>query len=158
MLSIWSRWLTRRRSKSFRTGRPSLRRRSSPVRLGFELLETRDTPAGIFTGGGSVAVGDGNGDGFRDIITGAGAGGAPIVRVLSGQNGQELNSLMAYDAGFTGGVSVAAGDVDGDGKADIITGAGPGGVPVVEIFSGATGSPLRTINAFDGGFSGGLHV
>jgi hypothetical protein len=36
-------------------------------------------------------------------------------------------------------VRVAAGDLDGDGKADIVTGAGAN-APHVKVFSGATGA------------------
>ena len=81
----------------------------------------------LFLGGVHVALGDVDGDGTADIITGAGTGGGPHVRVFSGADLSELASFFAYSPAFVGGVTVAAGDVDGDGLADIITGAGPGG-------------------------------
>src|SRR5207253_3017021 len=62
-----------------------------------------------FTGGVRVAVGDVNGDGVPDVICGAGPGGGPQVRVIDGHSRQELVSFFAFDAGFTGGVYVAAG-------------------------------------------------
>jgi hypothetical protein len=65
---------------------------------------------------------------------------------------------MAYDPGFTGGVYVAAGDVNGDHHADIITGEGAGGLPEVEAFSGVDGSLLYSFLANDPTFSGGVRV
>ena len=82
-----------------------------------------------FAGGVHVATGDVDGDGRADIITGAGAGGEPRVRVFSGVDGAMLSDFLAFDPGFAGGVHVATGDVDGDGRADIITVGGPGGGP-----------------------------
>src|SRR5713101_6042282 len=88
-----------------------------------------------FSGGVYVAVGDVDGDGKADIITGPGAGGGPHVKIFFGSSGSVVDQFMAYGAGFTGGVRVAAGDVNGDGVAEVITGAGVGGGPHVEVFS-----------------------
>ncbi|MFN4261500.1 MAG: beta strand repeat-containing protein [Gemmataceae bacterium] len=111
-----------------------------------------------FTGGVYVAAGDVNDDGFLDIITGTGPGGGPHVKVFSGFDGSLLHNFFAYDPGFTGGVTVAAGDVNGDFHADIITGTGPGGGPHVKVFSGFDGSVLRSFFAFNGAFTGGVFV
>lgn len=111
-----------------------------------------------FTGGVNVAMGDVNGDGIADIITGAGPGGGPHVKVFDGASGAELRSFMAYAEGFRGGVNVAAGDVNGDGRADVITGAGAGGNGHVRVFSGADGAGLLSFFAYDSGFLGGVRV
>ncbi len=112
-----------------------------------------------FTGGVSVATGDVNNDGFSDLITGAGPGGGPNVMVFDGQNLSVLANFFAYDVGFAGGVSVAAGDVNGDHLADIITGAGAGGGPHVRIFNGQNPSQvLGSFFAFDATVTAGLSV
>src|SRR5262249_12117715 len=111
-----------------------------------------------FTGGVYVAVGDVNGDGYADIITGAGEGGGPHVRVFSGKTLKEIASFFAFEPTFRGGVRVAVGDFNGDGLADIVTGAGPGGGPLVEIFDSKTWTAIRGLYAYDVGFSGGVYV
>lgn len=112
-----------------------------------------------FTLGIFVAAGDINGDGRADIIvgTGDGAGSVPHVKVFSGADGStELQSFFAFGPGFTGGVRVAAGDVNGDGHADIIAGTGPGAAQVT-VFSGLDLTVLRNFIAYPG-FTGGIHV
>jgi phospholipase/lecithinase/hemolysin len=116
-----------------------------------------------FTGGVNVAVGDVNDDGFADIVTGAGTGGGPHVRVFDGQaltNGQlvEIASFMAYDQAFSGGVNVAVGDVNGDNVGDIITGAGQGGGPHVRAFNVTDLADLASFFAYDTAFNGGVLV
>jgi hypothetical protein len=82
----------------------------------------------------AVAAGDVNGDGLADIVTAAGPGGGPHVKGFSGLDGSLLTSFFAYAANFTGGVNVATGDINGDGRIDVVTGAGPGGGPHVKAF------------------------
>ncbi|WP_171475859.1 beta strand repeat-containing protein [Frigoriglobus tundricola] len=111
-----------------------------------------------FRGGVTVASGDVNGDGVADIIVGAGPGAGPAVAVFSGVTGALLSEFYAFDAGFRGGVTVAAGDVYGTGAAEIVVGAGPGAGPAVAVFSGVTGALLSEFYAFDAGFRGGVTV
>ena len=111
-----------------------------------------------FNGGVRVAAGDVNGDGTADIIVAAGPGAGPHVRVFSGVDQSELHSFNAYGPEFGGGVYVAAGDVNGDGRADIITGAGAGGGPHVKVFDGLNGSVLASFFAFAPSFIGGVRV
>ncbi len=115
-------------------------------------------PYGGFGGGVTVAVADVNRDSVPDVITGASTGGGPHVKVFDGVTGAELFSFFAYDAAFRGGVNVAAGDINGDGFADILTGAGPGGGPHVKAFSGANLGELASYFAFDAAFRGGVSV
>ncbi len=114
--------------------------------------------ATTFRGGIPVAVGDVNGDGTPDVITGVGRGGGPGVRVFDGISGATLANFLAFDASFRGGVYVAAGDTNGDGTAEIIVGAGPGSTPTVKIFPGLGGAALATFDAYDASFRGGVRV
>ncbi|MFN6050101.1 MAG: hypothetical protein ACK47R_04665, partial [Planctomycetia bacterium] len=54
------------------------------------------------------------------MVVGADAGGGPLVTITF-PNGT-YTSFFAYDASFTGGVRVAAADVNGDGNLDVVTG------------------------------------
>jgi hypothetical protein len=111
-----------------------------------------------FTGGVRVAVGDVNGDVQPDLITAPGSGAAPQVRVFNGVSGTEIRSFLAYDPAFTGGVFVAAGDVNNDGFDDIITGTGSGSAAHVKVFSGVDNSVIRSFFAYDVSYTGGVRV
>jgi len=111
-----------------------------------------------FAGGVRVAVGDVTGDGLPDIVTVAGPGGGPHVRVFDGNGFAPRLDFFAFEAEFIGGGTVAVGDVTGDGVADIVIGAGAGGGPRVRVFDGRTGQVLRDFFALDSEFRGGVNV
>jgi hypothetical protein len=110
--------------------------------------------AGAASDGVYVAAADVDGDRHADVVVGADAGGEPRVKAYD-RTGRLLSSFLAFEPGFTGGVRVAAGDVDGDGKAEIVAGSGAGRPAEVRIFNLA-GALLRTIVPFSPFFSGGV--
>ncbi len=91
-----------------------------------------------FTGGVKVSVGDFDGDGKKEIITGAGFGGGPHIRVFD-SNGEPkiIYGFFAFDQNLRNGVNVGAGDINGDGRDEIIAGSGEGIEPKIRIFNQA---------------------
>jgi len=112
-----------------------------------------------FRGGVRVAVADIDGGVAQkkdEIITAPGPGGGPHIRIFD--NHANLKSqFFAYNKNFCGGVNVASGDVDNDGLAEIITGAGPGGAPHVIAFE-TDGKLIGSFYAYEEKFSGGVSV
>ncbi|MFA5248108.1 MAG: S8 family serine peptidase [Patescibacteria group bacterium] len=109
---------------------------------------------GVFV---SVADIDGNTAGRgEEIIASPGKGGGPQIRIFDGA-GNVKSQFFAYDKNFRGGVSASAGDLNGDGLAEIVVGAGPTGGPHVRIFTVA-GKLLDSFYAFDQTFTGGVNV
>ena len=123
-----------------------------------------------FTGGVFVSAdADFNNDGFVDVLTGAGFGGGPHVRLLDGTKlnlagadgviapEAELESIFATDPSFRGAVRGGEADADQNGVDEIVLGAGPGGAPLVILQETADG-PLSQFLAFDPSFAGGVFV
>ncbi len=102
-----------------------------------------------FSGGVFVGADHVLGRSTADIVVGAGSGGGPQVMVIDGTklgqvqaNGQIADSALvtsffAFTPSFSGGVSVASGDFNGDSRAELIVGAGPGGGPQVIVIDGS---------------------
>ncbi|MFA6603927.1 MAG: L,D-transpeptidase family protein [Patescibacteria group bacterium] len=74
-------------------------------------------------------------DGVAEILVGSGFGQAPVVSLYQA-DGTLISRFAVYDPGMKQGVNVAAGDVDGDGRAEIVTGTGPGAAAHVLVFDG----------------------
>jgi len=113
-----------------------------------------------FSGGVRVALGDFNGDGVTDLFTAAGPGGGPHLRIWDGADLTKLLAeAMVLPADFRGGVFVAAADLDRDGKAEAIIGAGQGGAPQVRVFRGGDLTKvLASALVYDKNFRGGVRL
>ena len=92
------------------------------------------------------------------FATGAGIGGAPVVNVYNGTTGALAFSFTPFEATFTGGVTVATGDVNGDGVDDIVVGTGVGGAPRVVVIDGNTKATIADFFAYESTFVGGVNV
>ncbi len=86
------------------------------------------------TDAGSIALGDLNGDGHDDLIVGQGTGGSRVV-VLDATTGARLSDFTAYDDKAISGVDVAADIVEFGGRVSLVTGAGPGGAPTLNVYN-----------------------
>src|SRR5262249_10221814 len=102
------------------------------------------------------------------IVTGAGTGGGPNVTVYQLVNGkpQVLQSYFAFDQHLSAGLFVGAGDVNGDGHADVVAGSGALSAadlaflcsPSVAVFSGTSAALLNRFVPFGQGFLGAVRV
>src|SRR5207244_3708984 len=124
-----------------------------------------------FLGGVHVAAGNFDGDYTTpdSLVTGAGAGGGPHVIIWQTvQDGAgnitvtgKIDEFIAFDPRFHGGVNVATGDLDGDGKAELIVSAGAGGGPHVKVYKFGTDNRFHLaleFYAYAANFTGGVSI
>jgi hypothetical protein len=115
-----------------------------------KLLWIADGRAGDELGSGVEAAGDTNWDGIPDVVA-SGPSGTGIAHIYSGRDGRILHTFeSSVPAELFGNHIAGAGDVDGDGYADVIVGApGKEGENKVAghayVYSGKDGRLLRTV-------------
>lgn len=81
---------------------------------------------------------------------------APYVKITDTQ-GEAISEFLAYKASFTGGVNVAAGDLDGDGIDEIVTAPANGLEADIRIFN-AQGKFISHFLAYPATFRGGVNL
>ena len=90
----------------------------------------------------TVTLADVNGDGQKEIITAPLRGAAPTVGVWT-YRGRRLASFNAYTTRMRTGLTIQAGDVDGDGTVEVVTSVNEGGGPQISIFNWQGGLERR---------------
>jgi FG-GAP-like repeat/FG-GAP repeat len=125
------------------------------------------TPFGTGWSGAQVATADVNGDGRADVVVSATSGSGTEAEAYDVATGKELDSFFVLEPGIVPGASLAAGDLDGDGKAEIVLGGGPTTAPWPPTDNGpdqrvvvyhADGTRVGSFSAYDGLFQGGVRV
>ncbi|MFH1766973.1 MAG: putative glycoside hydrolase [Patescibacteria group bacterium] len=86
-----------------------------------------------YNGGYTVAVVDVEGRYNNELIIGSGEGREPRVYVYD-RFYKPINSFLAFESSFRGGINVASGDLDGSGTDEIVVGSGPGKGPLIRTF------------------------
>lgn len=112
--------------------------------------------APAFRGGLTADVGDLDGDGKEEIVTGAGPGGGPHIRIFDAE-GRVITQFFAFETSFRGGVRVKTLDINGDGSKEIAVASGKGRVGEVRIFS-RDGSLLQKFSVFGNKFKNGFSL
>jgi len=126
-----------------------------------------------FRGGARVALGDLDGDGVPEVVAASGPGRAGEIRVFRQQVSGATTTLtevtaartFPFGTGYTGGVEVAVGDLDGDRREDLVA-AMSRGAGTVAAFRSVTvagidrfeASPYRAFTPFAATFDGGATV
>jgi len=95
-----------------------------------------------FRGGVTAAMGDLNGDGKDEVVAVPYSAGGPQVKIFNSERVLKA-SVFPYSTSYRGGLSLALGDVDNDGKLEIIVAPSTGGGPQVRVYDYAKGRLTR---------------
>lgn len=135
------------------------------------VLATQTAFEAGFRGGVRVALGDVDGDGLPEVVAASGPGRVGEIRVYRQLNSsgtttlQELTAFRTQPFGprYRGGVEIAVGDVDADGREDLVAAMsrGAGTVAVFRSVNAAdpiVDTPYRRFTPFAATFDGGATV
>ncbi|MCZ2342254.1 MAG: FG-GAP-like repeat-containing protein [Bacteroidales bacterium] len=138
-------------------------------RSGYQLPGANQPLIPGFPGLVRVALADVTGDSIPDWIAGAGPGGQQVV-IRDGASGAILANFLPFESSFNGGVFVSAGDINQDGRAEVVVTPDLSGGPRVKVYDGLSLSKSQTVvladffgiadraGVVDGAFRGGART
>jgi hypothetical protein len=109
-------------------------------------------------GGLRLAYGDIDADGNPELLVTQGpCDHPPVVRAFNSDR-KMLGELAVFDRNWRGGVWLAAADVTGNGRAELIVGTDAGGPAVVRMFDVVQRRSIGEWSPFPGAYRGGARV
>jgi uncharacterized delta-60 repeat protein len=105
-----------------------------------------------------LAVGDAAGDAKQELIVAPQAGGAPVVNLFNVDSAALVQQIQVFAPSFTAGLFIAAGNINGTGKIDLVVGPDAGGAPVVNLYETSTGQRIGQHQLFVSTFTFGVRV
>jgi hypothetical protein len=118
------------------------------------------TPFPGYQGEIRMTAGDFTGNGVTDYAFTTGAGTEAVIEIVNGATGGYLVPPTALYGGYSGGLYLAAGDIDNDGHDQLVV-AGENAPPLVLVYQ-VSGGGLQLQTAFvafnDPSFTGGIRV
>jgi hypothetical protein len=112
-----------------------------------------------FRGGVRVATGDIDKDKKDEILTGAGPGGGPHIRMFEANGDAKPDHFFPFHPDFRGGVDVSSFDYNNDGKDEIITTQSAEGQAWVKIYKyDSKKTVLANFLSYSESFEGGANI
>ncbi|MBU0707072.1 VCBS repeat-containing protein [Patescibacteria group bacterium] len=113
--------------------------------------------APTFRGGIKIDTIDLNGDGIMEVITGPEQGG-PHVQIFTGKGHQITPGTFVFDPSFSGGLSVAGGDVDGDGLDEMLITPGPESEAMLKVYEDYGDTYVNSFYLYSRDFKGAANI